>query len=36
MSQQQSSVRKRTEYIIDKSGIVTPIKPGEKYKINRD
>ena len=34
MSQQQDSTRKGFEYTIDKSGIVTLVKPGEKYKIN--
>lgn len=36
MSQNQESSRKGREYRIDKSGIVTLIKPGQKYAINRD
>ena len=36
MSQNQESTRKGFEYTVDKDGIVVPVKPGEKYKINRD
>ena len=36
MAGKQEPARKGREYIIDKSGIVSPIRPGEKYKINRD
>lgn len=36
MSQNQESNRKGFEYTVDKDGIVTLIKPGEKYSINRD
>ena len=32
----QKPTRIGAEYRIDKSGIVSLIKPGEKYKINRD